>query len=393
MADSMFTTLLSMLDKRSLGGIATALGENDQTVSRGMQSAIAAVLGGLASKSDDTGMLRKMLDMVPADSGDVAWSNVAGSVSDPNSPIMSAGKRMLSTLFGGSEGAVLDTLSRETGLRSGIMSTLLSIAGPVVMSFLTRRMRDEGMTVSGLGAVLQRESGAIRAALPAGLTEMFWPRAAATTASPVVAQAVERERSTPGWIAPLAIAACALGLLWLFGHARRPVQPITSGSANRVAPGYANLGEFVRVKLPNNTVVSIPERGVETRLLAFIQNPNASPDQTTWFNFDRLLFDTGAATLRPESQEQLNNVAAILVAYPNVRLKIGGYTDNVGAPDQNLQLSRDRANAVMAEEIRRGIAPDRLSAAGYGEQFPVADNSTEEGRAQNRRVAMRVTQK
>ena len=126
---------------------------------------------------------------------------------------------------------------------------------------------------------------------------------------------------------------------------------------------------------------------------SFIQNNGRTVSETTWFDFDRLVFDTGSATLRPESQEQLNNIAAILTAYPNVRMKVGGYTDNVGGADRNLQLSRGRANTVVAELVRRGISPGRLGAEGYGEQYPVADNSTEQGRAQNRRVSMRVTQK
>jgi K(+)-stimulated pyrophosphate-energized sodium pump len=116
-------------------------------------------------------------------------------------------------------------------------------------------------------------------------------------------------------------------------------------------------------------------------------------EPATWFDFDRLLFNTDSATLRPESQEQLGNIAAILKAYPNVHIKIGGYTDNSGDAQNNLNLSKDRANGVMAELIALGISPDRLEAQGYGEQFPVADNSTAEGRARNRRVSMRVTQK
>jgi outer membrane protein OmpA-like peptidoglycan-associated protein len=89
----------------------------------------------------------------------------------------------------------------------------------------------------------------------------------------------------------------------------------------------------------------------------------------------------------------LGNIAVILKAYPNDHIKIGGYTDNSGDPQRNLNLSQDRANGVMADLISLGISPDRLEAQGYGEQFPVADNSTEEGRAKNRRVSMRVTQK
>jgi outer membrane protein OmpA-like peptidoglycan-associated protein len=129
------------------------------------------------------------------------------------------------------------------------------------------------------------------------------------------------------------------------------------------------------------------------RLLAFIQNPSKGVEPAVWFDFDRLLFNTDSATLQPESEEQLRNIATILKAYPNVHIHIGGYTDNSGDAQHNLTLSQDRADGIIARLVGLGISPDRLEATGYGEQFPVADNSTEEGRAQNRRVSMRVTQK
>jgi K(+)-stimulated pyrophosphate-energized sodium pump len=91
--------------------------------------------------------------------------------------------------------------------------------------------------------------------------------------------------------------------------------------------------------------------------------------------------------------EQLNNIAAILKAYPATHLTIGGYTDNTGDAASNLQLSQDRANNVTAELVKLGVAKDRLVAKGYGEEHPVGDNSTEAGRAQNRRISMLVTQK
>jgi outer membrane protein OmpA-like peptidoglycan-associated protein len=82
-----------------------------------------------------------------------------------------------------------------------------------------------------------------------------------------------------------------------------------------------------------------------------------------------------------------------LNAYPKTRLTIGGYTDNTGDAAQNLKLSQDRANNVTAELIKLGVAEDRLVAKGYGDQHPVADNATDAGRAQNRRISMLVTQK
>jgi outer membrane protein OmpA-like peptidoglycan-associated protein len=261
----------------------------------------------------------------------------------------------------------------------------------MVMSFLSKQIREGGMTMSSLGGLLQREIPAIRNTLPSGLSELFWPGAAAAgTVSPVVAQAVQKERSL-GWLAALGIAALGLGVLWLVTHARRlsiePVAPVATGTANRVATPVTE----VVCTLPTN--VNIPEGGVEARLLAFVQNPGAKPDATTWFNFDQLMFDTGSATLRPESQGQLNNIAALLTSCPSVRMTIAGYTDNVGDAESNLRLSENRAKSVVAQLVRKGVSPDRLTAGGYGEEYPIADNSSEEGRAQNRRVAMRVTQK
>ncbi len=145
--------------------------------------------------------------------------------------------------------------------------------------------------------------------------------------------------------------------------------------------------------LPNGTVLHMPEHGSEANLLSFIKDPNKAPDNTSWMTLDRTDFDTDSATIKPQSADELNNIAAMLKAYPGVHLKIGGYTDNTGDPAHNLSLSQARAESVVSQLTSRGIAPDRLTAQGYGDQFPRADNATETGRALNRRVSMLVTQK
>jgi outer membrane protein OmpA-like peptidoglycan-associated protein len=153
------------------------------------------------------------------------------------------------------------------------------------------------------------------------------------------------------------------------------------------------LGNFFKTKLPDGTELNIPQFGIENKLISFLNDSSKPVDTTTWFNFDRLLFDTGKATLQPSSQEQLGNIAAILKAYPNVHAKIGGYTDNTGDPAANVALSEARADNVRDSLVAAGIDSSRLEAKGYGDQYPVGDNATEEGRAQNRRIALLVTQK
>jgi outer membrane protein OmpA-like peptidoglycan-associated protein len=160
----------------------------------------------------------------------------------------------------------------------------------------------------------------------------------------------------------------------------------------RTVAGFENLGNFIRHRLSTGRDLIIPEFGIESKLIGFIESNNPVTKEL-WFDFDRILFETGSATLKPESMGQITNIAEIMKAFPNVHLKIGGYTDNVGDPAANLKLSQARAEAVRAMIIRQDINASRLTAEGYGEQHPVASNDTEQGRAKNRRVAARVTQK
>lgn len=171
-----------------------------------------------------------------------------------------------------------------------------------------------------------------------------------------------------------------------------PLEESTAADNDIVSTPNERLGAFGIQKLTNGVELTIPELGVENKLLAFIKSDKAV-DKTTWFDFDRLTFETGKATLKPASREQLTNIAEILKAYPAVNVKLGGYTDNTGNADSNLKLSQDRANSVRAELETMGIDKDRLEAEGYGQEHPVASNDTKEGRAQNRRISIRVTKK
>jgi OmpA-OmpF porin, OOP family len=102
-----------------------------------------------------------------------------------------------------------------------------------------------------------------------------------------------------------------------------------------------------------------------------------------------ILFDTGQATLRSESKGDLQSVGELLKQQPALRLEIQGHTDNVGAADLNRRLSESRAAAVKQYLVATfAIAADRLTTAGFGDSKPVADNKTEQGRAQNRRVEL-----
>ena len=104
-------------------------------------------------------------------------------------------------------------------------------------------------------------------------------------------------------------------------------------------------------------------------------------------------FTSSKAELTPESLKVLDDVVESLKAYPTVTVEVGGHTDSSGSAELNRNLSQERAEAVRDYLVMRGISPERVTAVGYGEDFPVADNSTKEGRAKNRRVELKRTDK
>ena len=103
-----------------------------------------------------------------------------------------------------------------------------------------------------------------------------------------------------------------------------------------------------------------------------------------------IFFETGKATLKPESYAELSNVLKFMEDNPSIRLEISGHTDNVGSRRVNQKLSEDRARAVVDYLVSKGIDRSRLESKGYADTQPVATNDTSEGRALNRRVEFKV---
>ena len=100
----------------------------------------------------------------------------------------------------------------------------------------------------------------------------------------------------------------------------------------------------------------------------------------------QIQFDTAKATIRPDSAATIKQIHELLKTNSQLKIMIEGHTDNVGQAKANQKLSEERAAAVAAALVSQGIAANRLTAAGFGQERPVADNTKEDGRAKNRRV-------
>ena len=108
-------------------------------------------------------------------------------------------------------------------------------------------------------------------------------------------------------------------------------------------------------------------------------------------NLPDVTFAVDSTTISPSFRAALDEVASSLQRYPNSLVDVMGHTDSTGSDSYNLDLSRRRAEAVANHLTSRGVSRARLATIGYGEQYPRADNATEQGRALNRRVEIRIT--
>jgi outer membrane protein OmpA-like peptidoglycan-associated protein len=374
-------------------------------------------MSGLATKASTNEGATELFDVIHQNNLDSPQlADVSSTIESPGAAnnLMNNGRSLLNSLFGGRTKGLTDWIASQAGINPASSGSLLSLALPLVLGQIGRRIGGRG--VSGLKDLLGEPGTFLRNA-PAGLAGILGlggaaagARRAVTDVDNKAAAYVDERRpaqSSPWkWLLPLILLLGLVGLLfYFFNRPAAPTVAVNPPAASTPAPAAStptatppaapagNLGAFIDKRLSNGVSLRIPTNGVENRLIGFIEDSSRNVDKETWFSFDRLEFETGSAALRPTSQEQLRNVAEILKAYPNVAVKLGGYTDNTGNAAQNLKLSQDRANTTMRELVALGIDNSRIAAEGYGNQFPVADNATEEGRQRNRRIDIRVTRK
>lgn len=105
-----------------------------------------------------------------------------------------------------------------------------------------------------------------------------------------------------------------------------------------------------------------------------------------------ITFESGASTIKTSSFKQLDKLVLMLERKTELKIEVIGHTDNVGNADKNLQLSKDRANAVKKYIVSKGIKSERITTNGKGASEPVADNDTEKGKAKNRRTEIRIVE-
>jgi outer membrane protein OmpA-like peptidoglycan-associated protein len=192
-------------------------------------------------------------------------------------------------------------------------------------------------------------------------------------------------------ILPWLLAALLFVLLALLGLracSTPRTEPVAEAPPVVAEPVAEPIAPATDIALPGGTTLSVPPGSVGEQLFQFL---SGSEGGSKTFLFDGLTFDSGQAGLDERSQATISAIAEILNAYGATTVSVDGYTDNLGSPAANQRLSAERAQAVADALSAAGVAADRMVTAGHGDANPVADNGTEEGRAQNRRTELTAT--
>jgi outer membrane protein OmpA-like peptidoglycan-associated protein len=203
------------------------------------------------------------------------------------------------------------------------------------------------------------------------------------------------------WLSLVLTAVLVLGLIiFIFKGCKgsndsQDMDIVTTDTAGTVPVAVTAEHELVKVKLPNDTELNAYKGGIEDQLVTFLNNPASAPGKDVWFDFDNLNFKTGSDEILEESKDQIQNITAILKAYPKTKIKIGGYTDRTGDSLNNIKLSQGRADAVEASLKASGVRAEQLlGAGGYGSHYAtVASGSTDEERKKDRRISISVRAK
>jgi OOP family OmpA-OmpF porin len=417
-----------------------ALGESESAISKLVQAGVPTILLGLLSKSSSMGqgglmtLLNSAKSLFQGGSSSIASSIPQLMNSFSSNPQGFAG--IINSLFGDKANAVTQSLAQYANVKPASAQALLATAAPAVLAEVNNKASEGNWTESGIWTWLSSQKDTLLNMLPSGLgigsllgmssstahasttTTASHNTARVTTANTPEHTPEPQKRNGLVWIIMLLAAAFVAWFMLKDGCNKKDtttdttithndtavVKTTTTTTTTTTRAGELDAsgnwiyetGDKTTIKLVDGTELEVGANSTENKLYNFITSGTIDTDDKTanWITCDRVYFETGKSVLTAESQLQVKNIGAILRNFPSASIKLGGYTDNTGDAAINTKLSKERAEIVGKELLKAGAAASQVKEAeGYGPEFPIASNDTDEGKAQNRRVDLKVASK
>lgn len=413
---------------------ASQFGESESGISKAIGGLLPAVVGGLANNSDNPAVL----DAITNASSSGILSNLLGNAS--NNSIIST---LLSSIFGDKLNGLVNTIASYAGISNNSSNSLLNLVTGATVGSIGKYAADNNLDRSGISNLLDDQKGIVSTLLPAGLSLASlnvgdWatrykfdndkdaintpsqedPKIEVTRSTTPTGTYPDRNNDGGGsiwkWLLPLLLLIAAGYFLWKQCEKKETTTTmtgtdstgVTNDTATAVSPGTTDTTTATTAATTNKVDENIDlngttlkgyRGGMEDRMISFLKSDgykNANDDadlKDTWYDFDHVNFKMGSSTeLEAGSQEQLNNLVAILKAYPDAKIKIGGYTDKTGDEATNVKISTARANFIKDWLTKAGVGNQVLGAEGYGSKFATVDaNASDAERAKDRKMSIR----
>ncbi|HEY8570554.1 OmpA family protein [Microbulbifer sp.] len=407
MADNLLEMAVRHLGSTGLSALGNALGLPDGKSESAFTASAASVLAGMLNKAGSESGLGTLLNMATkSTSMDLSSPVDIFTTPDKMTSLQDLGGNIVDSLFGNKRDGVVNVLTSALGLSGNKGGSLLRIAAPVIMSLVGKLVKSKGLNMEGLAALLLGQKAHVKDKIPAGLLKELGVANFDELAERTVVETTPRHTAraaTPPppvkksgwgkWLWPLLIA---LGVLWALNMCAKK-ERVDDGTGAVVTEQEEVIVEETPATPPTETITTPePEVTEETVIVEdFGQQlrdylASASRDPNREFPL-QIEFPTDGSMPNVESLPDVQTLITIMQENPGLSIAIEGHTDSDGDAVANQKLSESRAQAVMKMLVDAGIEGSRVTAVGVGSANPIADNSTEEGKQKNRRIAVKVT--
>lgn len=394
MATNVLDSISNHLTPQMVQHVSARLGETPAQTQQAVDKAIPTLLASLIHFSSTHGS-SQLLDLFHRANYGRLLNNLSGLLDEGNTTqnVIAAGQEVLSTVLADKLSAVSELVATASGVTNTSASSLLCLTAPVVLGVVGRVRAAQGLDDTQLAMLLMRHKEAIVTLAPAGLAEGLgvsdithldaWP---AGMAPEMTTDSVRAESPLQRWRWPV-LGVLAAGAIYFFAGC-------DSGATASLMDHWlpTDISSSVSVILPGGAVLSLKEDSLNHHVATFLGDA-ALKNVPKTFVFDRLHFGYSTAQLSTESVLRVDELSAILSAYPSADVRLDGYTHGVGSAEDNKKLALDRVAAVREILTTGGIGGTRVTITGYSQEYPLTSNAAEEGRAKNWRLELVVVKK
>ena len=397
-----YESLKESISPQMLKTAAATLREDE----KGVASAVAVLLPSLLVRFMDQGETARVNETIReagnAELFDRRAEIFAGHGIDGG---MNLGERFENELVGAENKAYPNAVAAESGISAASADRLSGWVAAVIAGYVGHKIVRNNLSMSAVMAGLRQERGSVVKEIPVKVGRAAGISGMCSSSAPVAG----RDGKKNNWLVWLIIVLIVVIIVFLSirscnrnggGEVVAVTENVTvvpTAPAAQTAAAKEGL-TFVEHKLPDGRTIRVAEGGCEDCMLKYLQSDayrKATNEELSknWIQFDKIDFMHDSETaLAGNSMEQLDNIAAILKIYPDVRIRIGGFADKTGTRAVNYEISKKRAEYIKSILVKDGIPADRISTEGFGKEFAtVPADATAAQRAVDRSIAMRFT--